>query len=333
MTRTVLLVACMLSRTAIADDECGTAEVADEALAAMQNAADTETDDDKADADVMYQVPVFLHVVRRAPQGEGDMPAAHARAITIDVINEAFRAQSIPFRFVLSKLDYLTMDDATYHLKQNSAEERALWDAAQVKGLRNLNIYIVGPRDDSRATGWAEFLVNPAIARGDHVVLRYYPATGGFSDPLVPVHEVGHWMGLLHTFHFGCGWLSGGDLIRDTPTQLQTFSCAAQTDTCPEDPGVDAIQNIMGYSNQCRREFSPGQIRRMKFLWRAVRGGKGDDLPPPEEETESSGCASTRGGGMALLIAIAVLLRRRRSRAHSARATNSSCVPPGSATK
>ncbi len=320
MRMMTMVIAAMMAATGLAradEAPCGETELSDEARAAIEHASKAE--DQKADDDgAIYRVPVYLHVVRRAPQGEGDMPVAHARAITLDVLNAEFAAQNIPFQFDLAKIDYLTTDDATYHLAQNSAEEKALWDGAQVKGRRNLNIYIVGPRSDTGVTGWAEFLVNPKLLRGDHVVLRYYPTTGGFSDPLVPVHEVGHWLGLLHTFQYGCGQLANGDLIRDTPTQKMHHSCAAHTDTCPDDPGEDAVENIMGYSQGCRGTFSPGQIRRMKFLYRTLRGGKGDELVTEDEElpAEDGGC-STGGGslGAAWLVGLALVARRRRSRA------------------
>ncbi|NVB80007.1 MAG: hypothetical protein HOV81_16545 [Kofleriaceae bacterium] len=316
----IALLTIVSARTARADGECGDVPPSDEALEAIEHAADAEdakTDEDEAP--VLYRVPVYLHVVRRAPQGEGDMPVAHAREITIDLLNEEFAAQDIPFQFDLAKIDYINADDATYRLVQSSNEERALWDLAQVAGRRNLNIYIVGPRDDTRVTGWAEFLVNPALQRGDHVVLRYLPSKGAFSDPLVPVHEVGHWMGLLHTFHFGCGGLMHGDLIRDTPTQATGHSsCDAAYDSCPDDAGTDPIDNIMGYSHACRGTFSPGQIRRMKFLWRTVRGGKSDDVPVDDmAPTETTGCTATHGSslGLVLLVLGLVLGRRRQVRA------------------
>lgn len=316
---TITLATSLLASPARADDACGETELGPEALAAINHAADAENND-KADdpgSAVTYHVPVHLHVVRRAAQGEGDMPVAHARAITLDVVNEQFAAQQIPFRLDLASIDYVEADDATYHLAQNSEQERALFDLAQIPGRRNLNMYLVGSLAGTGVTGWGEFLVNPQLKRaGDHVVLRYYPAKGGFSDPLVPVHEVGHWLGLLHTFQFGCGQTLHGDLIRDTPTQASGhFSCDPTSDSCPDDPGLDPIDNIMGYSHGCRGQFTAGQIRRMKFLYRTARGGKGDDLPVVDPTApEAGGCRTSGGGGPAalLLVGVALLAIRRR---------------------
>lgn len=313
MLRTAIAIALVLMPVrAFADEDCGETELSQEALDAIGHAQDAE--DAKTDEpDVQYHVPVHLHVVRKAPQGEGDMPVAHARSITIDVLNREFSAQHIPFTFDLASIDYLTTGDATYHLVQNSAEEKALYDSANIGGRRDLNIYIVGPRTDTGVTGWAEFLFNPKLARGDHAVLRYYPTKQGFSDELVPVHEVGHWLGLLHTFQFGCGGLAHGDLIRDTPTQKSGHNaCSVTTDTCPDDDGYDPVDNIMGYSHGCRGRFTPGQIKRMKFLWRTARGGKGDDLVAPKDSVpaeETGGCSAGRSSGAGLLLALSALLR------------------------
>jgi len=313
------LVMLLVSSNAHADELCGESELGDEALAALAEAQDHE-DAKTDDAGVLYHVPVFIHVVRKAPQGEGDMPVAHAKAITLDVLNRTFAEQHIPFQFDLAKIDYLNADDATYHLVQSSAEERQLYDDVNVTGRRNLNLYIVGPRADTSVTGWAEFLVNPALLRGDHVVLRYYPAKGGFSDPLVPVHEVGHWLGLLHTFQYGCGTLVHSDLIRDTPTQsAAVYACTAHSDSCPDEAGEDPVDNIMGYAHACRGTFSPGQIKRMRFLYRYARGGKGDDEPVLDDteaaEQSSAGCQAGRTPSSALwLLAVLALLRRRSAR-------------------
>jgi hypothetical protein len=308
-TSFLLTAALATPARADADEGCGEAEPSEDALAALADAQDRE-DTKTDDAGVQYRVAVHLHVVRRAPQGEGDMPVAQARAITVDALNTAFAAQHIPIAFELAGIDYLTADANTYNLARNSSEEKALYGALEVGGRRNLNIYIVGPRSDTTVTGWAEIL-------GDHVMLRYYPARGGFSNPMTVVHEVGHWFGLLHTFQFGCGTkLAHGDLIRDTPTQKSAHhSCAVTTDTCPDDEGADPVTNIMGYGGGCRDTFSPGQIKRMKFLFRTSRGGKGDDLATDDEpaaEPATGGCSTGRGGGIALGLAALALLRRRR---------------------
>ena len=88
-------------------------------------------------------------------------------------------------------------------------------------------------------------------------------------------HEVGHWLGLLHTFENGC--VQPGDAVEDTPYQangLNIFECDESLDTCAQ-PGTDPVHNFMNYSNDlCLDRFTPGQSRRMTDTWLAFRDGR-----------------------------------------------------------
>lgn len=56
-------------------------------------------------------------------------------------------------------------------------------------------------------------------------------------------HEVGHWMGLWHTFEGDCEEDNGGDQIIDTPAESVLASpgtCAHTVNTCPDKPGFDS---------------------------------------------------------------------------------------------
>ncbi len=99
---------------------------------------------------------------------------------------------------------------------------------------------------------------------------------GGSATPFdrgdTLVHEVGHYLGLLHTFEGRCS--EQGDLISDTPAERRAASgCPLSRDTCPS-PGTDPVRNFMDYSDDdCVEEFTPEQELWMKDQVETFRPG------------------------------------------------------------
>lgn len=114
-------------------------------------------------------------------------------------------------------------------------------------------------------------------------------------------------MGLMHTFTGDSCEDSPGDAVDDTPQHRRPdafFSgCTSETvDSCPEIVGADPISNFMTYSvdNECRSEFTSGQVARMEYQYYAHRETSGDmqftDRPTmtPEECAKFFGLCEVR---------------------------------------
>ena len=104
------------------------------------------------------------------------------------------------------------------------------------------------------------------------------------SQMSVAVHEIGHYLGLYHTFEGGCtnnNCLSDGDRICDTPPDQSTASiaCGQSVNTCSTDvlsgfttDQPDMTSNFLDYGNiNCFHDFTPGQAARMVFYLDGIR--------------------------------------------------------------
>lgn len=117
---------------------------------------------------------------------------------------------------------------------------------------KSLIIYVEHPTP-RRYMGHAklppESVENPK-ADGVDIYIGAFNTIGGRPDTTI-VHEVGHWLGLIHTFQGGCD-NDVDDVVDDTPREDNPESALVNSDcksmdSCPDQPGTDSIRNFMGY--------------------------------------------------------------------------------------
>jgi len=164
------------------------------------------------------------------------------------------------YTFVLAYLDY-TNNAAFYNVDDFS--EPVIKTALAIDPAHTLNIY-TGLLYGGAYLGFAYYPSSFPENSIEHSVFLDYRSLPGFG--FVPyhlgrtaTHEVGHYLGLYHTFENGC--LAPDDYVADTPRESgPNFGCPIGIDTCPSDPGLDPIHNYMDYTDDaCYSEFSPGQ--------------------------------------------------------------------------
>ena len=220
-------------------------------------------------------VNVYFHVIRKGTGvSNGDVTTTMINN-QMTVLNNAYAGVGVKFQLI--SVDRTT-NSTWYTMSPGSAAEANAKAALRKGTADDLNIYTANP--GGGLLGWATFPSSYAGAKSkDGVVLLYSSLPGGTAAPYnlgdTGTHEVGHWMGLYHTFQGGCS-ATAGDYVSDTPAEQSAASgCPTGRDTCPSLAGLDPIRNFMDYTDDsCMNTFSSGQVSRMRAQWDAYRSGK-----------------------------------------------------------
>lgn len=252
---------------------CGTIQLTREALDAIDEHVEEymfRHDGFEATGGV---IPVYFHVIRSGTSAsQGNVPDSQINQ-QIAVLNAAYAGTGWSFQLV--SVDRTT-NSTWYRMRPGSTAERQAKQALRRGTADDLNIYTANP--GGGYLGWATFPSSYAgNPKNDGVVLLYSSLPGGTAAPYnqgdTATHEVGHWLGLYHTFQGGCS--GNGDFVSDTPAEASpAYGCPAGRNTCSS-PGNDPIYNFMDYTDDaCMNQFTTGQDSRMDAQYTTYRQGK-----------------------------------------------------------
>lgn len=230
------------------------------------------------------QIPVYFHVIQSTAgkSGIGYVPDRWIRD-QIDVLNNAYAGQgpdgtgaNTSFRFYLAASADYTVNATWYNAGPGTTAERNMKTALRIGSAEALNIYT---NSGAGYLGWATFPSSyQSQPKLDGVVCYWASLPGSDYTPYnlgdTATHEVGHWLGLYHTFQGGCN--GQGDSVTDTAAERSpAFGCPAGRDTCKRDASPDPITNFMDYTDdECMFMFTAGQSSRMDSQWATYRAGK-----------------------------------------------------------
>jgi len=240
------------------------------------------------DGPLVYEIPVVVHVVMDDSCTLGEV-SDEMVATQIDILNEDFlgilggngeEGNKTLLRFRAAKVDengdptngITRTCDTTYYNDGGAYYNELSWDPN-----RYMNLYT----NNNPFLGYVPFL--PADAGGafvgsdsDRVVVLW--SSFGRDSVFVPynwgrtsTHEVGHYLGLEHTFSGGCGvseppgCYASGDLICDTNAESGPIFSPCFLGVGDSCGSVDPSDNYMDYSDDlCMNKFTVEQTRRMR---------------------------------------------------------------------
>ncbi|MEI9920893.1 MAG: Ig-like domain-containing protein [Bacteroidota bacterium] len=283
----------------------------------------------------VYTIPVVFHVMHKGePEGSGVNISDETIRAALKELNERFRkipgsigdgnSVDMEYQFALavrdpdgnctdginrvdmtSYPDYMDYGQASPGMSEVDLKALSYWDSKVY-----CNIWVVSHIQDYG--GYSTFPHNHGEP-WDGVVITYNLV--GYTDYPALTHELGHYLGLEHVFHWGnetvCppndDCLNQGDGVCDTPPQLQGAPCELTPNPCAPGESV-AATNYMSYS--CLQEFTAGQRDRSRIAFDFYRTSLLEDHgnlalvpvgpPAPDFVLASQGICITAGSDIQL---------------------------------
>jgi hypothetical protein len=218
-------------------------------------------------------INVYFHVINRGSGvSNGDITTQMIND-QMNVLNAAYAGWGWSFNLV----QVTRTTNSTWYNGCYGTSESAMKTALRQGTADDLNIYSCNPSNGilGYATFPSSYASKPKL---DGVVILYSSVPGGSAAPYnlgdTATHEVGHWMGLYHTFQGGCN--GNGDYVSDTAAEKSAaFGCPNGRDSCRNKAGLDPITNFMDYTDDaCMFQFTSGQDTRMDSMFTTYRYNK-----------------------------------------------------------
>ncbi len=237
------------------------------------------TNENITDEQVQSQITVMTQDFRRM----AGTPGFNTNPVGADVQIEFVLAKVDPNGNPTNGINRVNLCQASWSTSaiNSTVKPQTIWDPTLYMNMWSVNFTngsLLGYAQFPDGSGLAGLDPIGGSANTDGVVAGYRffgsstLAAGNYSAPFdkgrTMTHEVGHFLGLFHTFQDGCGTgnnYTSGDRCADTPAvATSNDGCPTGMNSCASIAGNDMIENYMDYTDDsCMNIFTNDQKTRM----------------------------------------------------------------------